>query len=143
MNLKNTKSNISFLLPLLFFLFIFSTATLIAEESILTTVGADDFFSVLEQERVQGRGILLDVRTPGEYADGNAPTSENIDFYGDDFQNIIGELDRNEAYFLYCRSGNRSGRSLKLMKTLGFHKVYDLSGGWSRNAQHLLAVEEL
>ena len=123
------------------FLFVLSASSLFAVNPVLETVGADDFFSVMEDKRDEGKGILIDVRTPAEYVEGHAPTSLNIDFYEQDFQNMIEKLDKDETYFLYCRSGNRSGRTLNLMKSLGFKEVYDLSGGWSRNASRLLSVK--
>ncbi|GEM_PF-356606 len=142
MNNKNTR----FLFKLSVFVFlllsIITTLSLSAEETINKTVSADVFFPALEQQRSEGSGILLDVRTPGEYTDGNAPTSINIDYYDRDFQSKVSALDRDETYFLYCHSGNRSGRTLSIMKNLGFQHVYDLSGGWSRNSTRLLAVEE-
>jgi len=138
---RNKKISVRFI-AILLFLLTFTGTALYAQEKVLRTVRADEFFSALEQERLTGKGILLDVRTPDEYSAGHAPSSENIVFYADDFQNDISKLDRDDVYFLYCRSGNRSGRTLKLMENLGFNYVYDLSGGWSRNASRLLAVEE-
>jgi rhodanese-related sulfurtransferase len=124
------------------FLFVLSASILPAEESHMAAVGADVFFTVLEESRDEGSGVLIDVRTPGEYSNGHAPASVNIDFYGEDFRDRIDNLDRNEVYFLYCRSGNRSGRTLKLMKELGFQNAYSLSGGWMRNSSRLLGLKE-
>jgi rhodanese-related sulfurtransferase len=54
-----------------------------------------------------------------------------------DTQNFIDEvdaLDKDRPYFIYCRSGNRSGQACQLLESKGFTKTYNLLGGmleWS------------
>ncbi len=72
---------------------------------------------------------VIDVRTPEEYADGHLAGATLIDFYADSFAEQIGGLDRDQAYLVYCRSGNRSGQATALMDELGFDQVYDIDGG--------------
>lgn len=74
------------------------------------------------------RPVLLDVRTPAEFASGTIPTARNVDFMSPDFNEEITKLDKNKEYFLFCRSGNRSGQACKTMSELGF-TVYNLKGG--------------
>ncbi len=73
--------------------------------------------------------VLLDVRTPEEYSEGHIAGSDNIDFYETAFADSIAALDRDDSYVVYCRSGNRSGQTLELMRQLGFTDVTDVSGG--------------
>lgn len=75
--------------------------------------------------------IVLDVRTPQEYVQGYLPEKKplNLDFYAADFRERVAQLDRDKTYLVYCRTGNRSGETVKLMKELGFRRVYDLEGG--------------
>lgn len=73
--------------------------------------------------------IVLDVRTPEEYAEGHIPRSKNMDFYADDFEAKISKLDKDKYYFLYCAVGGRSGEAASLMHKKGFSKVHDLNGG--------------
>ena len=73
--------------------------------------------------------IVLDVRTPAEYASGHLPSARNIDIEGAEFANQIAALDKNATYAVYCRSGNRSGTALEQMTAAGFTHVYDLAGG--------------
>ncbi len=122
-------------------LLVFSSSVLYAEVGVLDTLRADDYFSLLEKTISDGNGVILDVRTPGEFDDGNAPGSINIDFYDSDFRNMIDALDKDEIYFIYCRSGNRSGKTLRMMKSLGFMEVHDLAGGWSQNAAGFPALD--
>lgn len=82
--------------------------------------------------------FLLDVRTDAEFASGHLKGATQIDFYRDDFEKAIAALDKNQPVFVYCRSGNRSGKAAKQMKAMGFKEVYNLEGGigaWSRRNQ--------
>jgi rhodanese-related sulfurtransferase len=73
--------------------------------------------------------ITLDVRTPGEFAEGYIEGARLIDFQSGNFENEIAALDKNATYAVYCRSGNRSGQAVKVMHNAGFHNVYNLNGG--------------
>lgn len=74
---------------------------------------------------------IIDIRTPEEYAEGHLPGAANIDFYSSDFGQRLSQLDRQKTWLVYCRSGNRSGKSLKKFKKLGFENVLHLRGGYS------------
>ncbi len=73
--------------------------------------------------------VVLDVRTPAEYASGHLPRAMNIDIEGANFANQIATLDKNSTYAVYCHSGNRSGAALEQMTAAGFSHIYDLAGG--------------
>ncbi|MGI9613450.1 MAG: rhodanese-like domain-containing protein [Acidimicrobiales bacterium] len=73
--------------------------------------------------------IVLDVRTPEEFADGHLEGAMMIDFYSPDFADQLADLDPNRPYLLYCRSGNRSGQTTAIMDQLGFANVADIDGG--------------
>lgn len=73
--------------------------------------------------------IVLDVRTPAEYASGHLPQAQNIDIEAADFATRIAALDKNATYAVYCHSGNRSGVALEKMAGVGFTHLYDLAGG--------------
>lgn len=73
--------------------------------------------------------VLLDVRTPEQYAQGHVPGSVNIDFYAADFAEQLDLLPKDVPYVVYCRSGNRSGSTMPIMEDLGFTEVWDVDGG--------------
>ncbi|MCP4120939.1 MAG: rhodanese-like domain-containing protein [Bacteroidetes bacterium] len=74
--------------------------------------------------------VLLDIRKPMELVEsGIISGAVNYDFYEDDFRSRIDKLDKDVPVMIYCRSGNRSGKSQNLFKELGFKEVYDLGGG--------------
>jgi rhodanese-related sulfurtransferase len=73
--------------------------------------------------------ITLDVRTPGEFAEGFIEGARLIDFQSGNFENEIATLDKNATYAVYCRSGNRSGQAVKTMQDAGFTNVFNMNGG--------------
>jgi len=74
--------------------------------------------------------ILVDVRTSEEYRDGHLEGSVNIDYFSDDFSNEIKQLGLETPIVLYCRSGNRSGKSMSIMYDLGFVELRNFKGGY-------------
>ena len=73
--------------------------------------------------------VTLDVRTPGEFAEGHIEGARLIDFQSGNFENEIATLDKNATYAVYCRSGNRSGQAVKVMQDAGFTNVFNMNGG--------------
>ncbi len=73
--------------------------------------------------------VILDVRTPEEFAEGHVEGAVLLDFYREDFAEQLAALDPDVSYVLYCRSGNRSGQTRALMSDLGFTDVEDVEGG--------------
>lgn len=73
--------------------------------------------------------IVLDVRTPAEFASGHLPRAQNIDIEGPDFAARIAALDKKATYTVYCHSGNRSATTLEQMAAADFTHALDLAGG--------------
>ena len=63
---------------------------------------------------------IIDVRTPEEFYAGRIKGSVNFNYYDSFFLSEIKNLDRDKTYFIYCRSGNRSGQTLR---TMGFPRL--------------------
>lgn len=85
---------------------------------------------------------LLDVRTIKEYNAGHLDNSNNIDFFGSDFQtNLKAAVDVKRPVFVYCKSGGRSAKAAKVLQEMGCQEIYDMAGGytaWSRAAVNTL-----
>lgn len=85
--------------------------------------------------------VIMDVRTDDEFSTGYIEGAVNIDFYmGNKFISEIDKLDKSKSYFIYCKSGARSGQTCELMKQKGFKKVYNLEGGilgWTGELEEL------
>jgi rhodanese-related sulfurtransferase len=77
---------------------------------------------------------LLDVRTAGEFASGTINGARNLDVTSPQFRTALQSLDKNKEYYVFCRSGNRSGSACDLLTAQGL-KAYNLAGGigaWPR-----------
>jgi molybdopterin/thiamine biosynthesis adenylyltransferase/rhodanese-related sulfurtransferase len=76
--------------------------------------------------------FLLDVREPNEWEIGHLPGATRISV--NELADRLGELDTAREMVVYCRSGVRSGRAVDLLRSTGFRKVKNLTGGilrWS------------
>lgn len=73
--------------------------------------------------------VILDVRTPGEWYEGVIPGALLINVMDPGFADQVNELDRSKAYYVYCRSGNRSGMVAGFMAQRGFGELYNLADG--------------
>jgi rhodanese-related sulfurtransferase len=105
------------------------TSLLLAGCSTTTTGATNMNVSEFSKKITESGVVILDVRTPGEFAEGYIEGAQNIDFQSGNFENEIAALDKNVTYAVYCRSGNRSGQAAKIMHDAGFHDVYNLDGG--------------
>lgn len=76
--------------------------------------------------------IVLDVRTPDEFAAGHIKGARNIDFFGSDFEKQVAALDATKPVLIHCASGNRSSQALDQIKdSAKFPTVYHLKVGFS------------
>ncbi len=69
--------------------------------------------------------VVVDVRTPDEYASGHLDGAINVDVQSADFDSQISALPKDGAYVVYCRSGSRSSAAAARMADLGFGQVTD------------------
>ncbi|MDA2946129.1 MAG: rhodanese-like domain-containing protein [Actinomycetota bacterium] len=85
--------------------------------------------------------VIIDVRTPAEFAEGHIDGARLIDISSPTFVADIDALNRTSVYLVYCRSGNRSSVATAQMRELGFDAVYELDGGviaWSNEGFELV-----
>lgn len=73
--------------------------------------------------------VVLDVRTPTEFAGGHLAGAVNLDYQAAGFADQLDALDRAAPYLLYCRTGNRSASVREMMRDLGFVEVHEIAGG--------------
>jgi NADPH-dependent 2,4-dienoyl-CoA reductase/sulfur reductase-like enzyme/rhodanese-related sulfurtransferase len=73
------------------------------------------------------RSILLDVRTPKEFADGHLPGASNIPV--DDLRGRLGELPRDRRILAYCQVGMRGYVATRILLQHGFEAA-NLGGGY-------------
>ena len=74
--------------------------------------------------------IILDVRTPEEFNEGYIPNSINLYIYdANSFMSKIQSFNKENNFYIYCKSGARSSQACQIMSQLGFSNVYNLLGG--------------
>ncbi|MFN4299790.1 MAG: rhodanese-like domain-containing protein [Thermaurantimonas sp.] len=75
--------------------------------------------------------LVLDVRTPDEYAAGHVDGALNVDYYSPDFEQQLKNLPKKDTVLVYCASGRRSSNSVDALKKAGFSYIANLEGGYS------------
>lgn len=70
--------------------------------------------------------LLIDVRTPDEFATGHIHNAVNIPL--DSIETRFSEISRTEPVVVYCHSGNRSGKASQILANAGYTQIYDLGG---------------
>jgi len=72
--------------------------------------------------------VLLDVRTPEEFAQGHIVNAVNLDMENPNFGSEIAKLDKSKTYIVFCRSGNRALTASKTMTANGLKVAYSKEG---------------
>lgn len=88
-------------------------------------IGADRLVEVA----TANDAVVLDVRTPEEFAAGHVAGAVNIDVSAPTFADQIAQLPTDATYLVYCRSGNRSAQAAAQMVEAGFVDVYNVDAG--------------
>jgi rhodanese-related sulfurtransferase len=99
------------------------------QNQIIENITPEEAYSLIQKNMNNKKFVILDVRTPEEFASEHIEKAVNLDYYSGTFKNDLDQLDKNSAYLIYCRSGNRSGNTLNMMKDLDFREVYNMLGG--------------
>lgn len=100
----------------------------ITSNSSFQDINSDELELMIKKEDL----ILLDVRTPTEYSNGHLISAVNINYYGDNFDKKIDELDKSKPIVVYCKSGGRSSKSALKLAEKGFEQIYNLEGGFDQ-----------
>lgn len=81
----------------------------------------------LTQCRQTPGSLLLDVRTPEEYAEGHIPGAQNLPLQS--LQGVAAVAPAKDTpLFVYCRSGARSGQAAGLLQRMGYTHVTNIGG---------------
>ena len=82
-----------------------------------------------EIRRTNTNAILLDVRSPQEYKEGYLNGAINIPLYELEICCDCKLKDKERIIVVYCQSGIRSKKAIKILKKNGFKNLYNLKGG--------------
>ena len=114
--------------PLIFLIsasFLFINCTEVQEVNTITTL---ELKKLLSKDKIQ----LIDVRTQREIKQGSIETALFIDFFDKEFLiKVSRTVNKRRPVYLYCRSGNRSGKATNILLEKGF-EVYNVIGGYTK-----------
>ena len=99
---------------------------------IIADVTPEEAYALIQDNKDNQNFVIIDVRTPGEYASGHIEKAINLDYYSETFEDELNKLDKNKTYLIYCKSGGRSETTLAIMEELGFVEVYNILGGFGQ-----------
>ena len=71
----------------------------------------------------------MDVRTPGEYANGHLEAANNMPV--DTIPGRLEEIPKDKTLVVYCEHGSRSKLAAAYLVNHGFEKVFHIEGGFS------------
>lgn len=86
------------------------------------TLAPDEFL-----QRVDEGAVVIDVRTPSEFAQGHLTDARNLNISAPGFREAAGRLDPDTTYYLYCRTGSRSGQATRIFREMGYD-AYNVGG---------------
>ncbi len=98
------------------------------------TLGQSTNIKQLNSEKLSntlssGEVTLIDVRTPGEFANGHIADAGQLNYYAFDFKRKLLLLPRDQPVYLYCNTGFRSQRAAEILADNGYQEVYNLEHG--------------
>ncbi len=74
--------------------------------------------------------VLVDVRTPEEFAEGHLEGAVNYNWYDKHFTQQMQSIGKSQKVYVYCKVGGRSASAAKYLDSLGYKRVIDLTGGY-------------
>ena len=101
------------------------------DSSFITCSTAQQAYALIQADQNNPDFVIIDVRTPAEYATGHIPGAINIDYQASDFQTQLQPLDRTRTYLVYCASGHRSSLARDIMANadMKFLTLYTIADG--------------
>lgn len=100
-----------------------------ASGSAVTNVTVGKAQTLMKERAGKADFVILDVRTPEEFAEGHLAGAVNLDVQAQDFEKKFRALDRKKSYLVYCRTGNRSRKATVAMEALGFRAIFHMNEG--------------
>ena len=90
--------------------------------------GGDPVAAAQAWPMIESGALVIDVRSPEEFADGHLEEAINIQWH--DSEAIARAIGNNKQrqVVMYCRSGNRAGKSITKMKALGYDNIFNATG---------------
>ena len=96
-----------------------------AAENSYRQISMTDAVTMMEEETGY---IILDVRTPEEFADKHIPGAINIPNETISTEEIPELPNKDQLILVYCRSGNRSKQASEKLVALGYTNIVEFGG---------------
>lgn len=100
-----------------------------SQTQISEAVTTQEAYNLIQDNKDNPDFVILDVRTPREFAGGHIEGAVNLDYNAPTFKDDLNGLDKTKMYLIYCRTGRRSKGAFDMMKALEFQEVYHMLGG--------------
>lgn len=82
-----------------------------------------------EKMKQTPNALILDVRTPEEYAGGHIKGAQNVDWNAGNFEASVAGDDKARPVMVYCLAGGRSSEAAQALRKMGFQNVYEMHSG--------------
>jgi len=92
-----------------------------------------------DKRRAKSKTVVIDVRSPEEFAKGHIPGALNIDVNSPDFPSKVARFDKKQTILVNCHAGSRGAIAGAELARLGFESVCNLDGGmaaWEKQRHH-------
>ena len=113
------------ILPVLLAALLLAGCAAPAEEITYRQINMDEVITMMEEESGY---IILDVRSPEEFADKHIPGAINVPNETIGTEEIPELPDKDQLILVYCRSGNRSKQASEKLVTLGYTNIVEFGG---------------
>ena len=113
------------LLPILLAALLLAGCAAPAAENSYRQISMTDAVTMMEEENGY---IILDVRTPEEFAQRHIPGAVNVPNETISTEEIPELPDKNQLILVYCRSGNRSKQASEKLAALGYTNIVEFGG---------------
>ena len=113
------------ILPVLLALLLLAGCAAPAEEAAYRQINMDEAITMMEEKSGY---IILDVRTPEEFADKHIPGAINIPNETIETEEVPELPDKDQLILVYCRSGNRSKQASEKLVALGYTNIVEFGG---------------
>lgn len=94
-----------------------------------TDLSVEEAHALIQERAGDPEFVLLDVRTPEEFAAEHIEGAVNLDWYDPAFRDEVRAFERGATYLVYCRTGVRSAEAAAMMVEEGFDEVYNMEEG--------------
>jgi rhodanese-related sulfurtransferase len=103
----------------------------VEEPAKVSDISPADAQAMIENHPNDPNFVIIDVRTPTEFATGHIANAINICVLlcEGSFTDAISSLDKSKTYLVYCGSNHRSPTATQTMIDQGFTTVYNMLGG--------------